>query len=425
MAADISHIGYRHTWGGQEPFGVRADDRFHHVYVIGKTGTGKTTLLRNLLLDDIYSGRGVGLIDPHGDLAESLLDYIPSSRVNDVVYFDPADIDYPPALNILHPNDGEPPGLVASGIVGALKAAWSDSWGPRMEYILYAALAALAECQNTTVLGVQRMLSDQQYRRWVLRQVGDPMVRAFWVNEFELYDPRFMREVIAPIQNKVGQLLMSRSIRNVIGQVRSRISIRRVIDERRIFIGNLSKGRLGEDKSNLLGAMLVSQFQSAAMGRADVPEHERSDFLLFVDEFQNFSSDSFASILSELRKYRLGLVLSHQYIAQLNDRIRDAVFGNVGTLISFRVGESDAERLSREYGDVYPAGHFTALANFQVCARVIERGEAREPFTASTLDLHLPRTDQREQILRRSRQRYAAPRAAVEARIGRWFRSWQ
>lgn len=293
----ISYIGHRLNWGEESLFGIQRDDRRHHLHVIGKSGSGKTTLLQNLIVQDIEAGHGVGVIDPHGDLAETLLDLIPPRRTDDVVYFDPADRDYPIALNLLKFKTS--PHLVASGIVGAFKNIWRDSWGPRLEYILYAAVAALVDCENATLLGAQRMLSDDKYRAWVVRQVKDPMVRSFWTNEFGGYDKKFLQEAIAPIQNKVGQLFMAAPIRNILGQVRSRVDTRFMMDEGRIFIGNLSKGRLGEDKSNLLGALLATQFQLAAMSRADIPEEHRRDFFLYIDEFQNFTSDSFSSMLSE------------------------------------------------------------------------------------------------------------------------------
>lgn len=249
---EIAYIGTRPTWGDEEPFGIRRTDRRQHLYVIGKTGSGKTTMLRNLIIQDIHAGHGVGLIDPHGDLAHDLLDQIPSWRREDVVYFDPADRDFPIGFNLFDSVSEEYRPLVASGIVGIFKSIWRDSWGPRLEYILYATVAALLDCENTSLLGIPRMLSDAQYRSWVVKQIKDPMVRAFWVNEFDSYDRKFAQEAIAPIQNKVGQLVMSPAIRNILGQVRSKIDFRFMMDNRKIFIANLSKGRLGEDKANLL-----------------------------------------------------------------------------------------------------------------------------------------------------------------------------
>jgi hypothetical protein len=343
--SDIAYIGIREVWEGTEPFGLLPGDRRQHVYAVGKTGTGKTTLLRNLLLQDIANGHGVGLIDPHGDLASELLDVIPPARSDDLVYFDPSDFDHPIGLNLFEQVAPQNRHLIASGIVGAFKGIWKDSWGPRLEYLLYASTAALLECENVSLLGVQRMLVGESYRRWVVRQVRDPLLRAFWQREFAAYDKRFLAEVLAPVQNKVGQLLLAAPLRNILGQIRSGIDVRFMMARGRIFIANQAKGRLGEDKANLLGALLVTQFQLAAMARSDMPEASRCDFYLYVDEFQNFTTESFASILSEARKYRLNLTLSHQYMGQLRPEIRDAVFGNVGTLIAFRVGHADGKIL--------------------------------------------------------------------------------
>jgi len=414
-------IGWRQQWGGTTPFGLSRADRRHHLYLIGKTGAGKTTLLRNLIIQDIEAGEGVGVIDPHGDLASELLDFIPPWRTDHVVYFNPADQEYPIAFNLLRAVTPDSRHLVASGIVGALKSIWRDSWGPRLEYILYAACAALLECENVSILGVQRMLSDARYRDWVVRQVQDPAVRAFWLQEFGRYDKRFLQEVIAPVQNKVGQLLMAPPIRNIFGQVQSKIDPRFMMDHRRILIANLSKGRLGEDKANLLGALLVTQFQRAAMERADTPEHERVDFFLHLDEFHNFSTDSFASILAEARKYRLSLTLSHQYVDQLRDEVRDAVFGNVGSLIAFRVGETDATRLEREYGGGFTARQFADLGNHEICAKLLMDGTHREPFLGTTFPPISPKYQRRDTIIRRSRERYGTPRPLVEERIRRWL----
>jgi hypothetical protein len=413
-------IGEREVWGQNHSFGISGVDRRNHCYVLGKTGTGKTTLLRNLILQDIEAGCGVGVIDPHGDLASEILDFIPKRRIEDVVYFDPADPEYSVGFNIFESDRDAH--LVASGVVGAMKAIWRESWGPRLEYILYATVAALLECENVSLLGVQRMLIDSRYRVWVVKQIKDPMVRSFWINEFENYDHRFMQEVIAPIQNKVGQILMSPKLRNVLGQVKSKIDPRFMMDNRRIFIANLSKGRLGEDKSNLMGALLVSQFQVAAMSRVDIPEDTRQDFHLYVDEFQSFASDSFASILSEARKYRLCLTLSHQYIDQLRPEIREAVFGNVGSAITFRTGERDSEVLERELGSAYTASQLTQLGKHEVCAKVLVSGINDEPFLGKTFPPHGKRHGRKETIIRRSREKYGIKKSIVEGRIEQWLR---
>src|SRR5258706_2102959 len=367
-------VGKRLAWDGEQLFGMLPHDRRQHTYVLGKTGTGKSSLIRNVLIQDLHAGLGVGLIDPHGDLAAEILEHVPPDRTDDVVYFNPADLDHPIGLNLFAASDPDGRHRVASGIVTAFKSIWRDSWGPRLEYILHAAAAALLECENTSLLGLPRMLVDADYRTWVLRQVQDPVVTSFWRDEFANYDPRFMREAIAPVQNKVGQLLMSPVIRNVLGQVRNRIDIRYLMDHRKVFIANLSKGRLGEDKANLLGALLVTQFQHAAMGRAEIPEEERTDFHLVIDEFQNFTTDSFISILSESRKYRLCLLLAHQYLYQLPHGIADAVFGNCGTLIAFRVGEKDAAILSREFGGHYDPSLYSTLDNHRVCVKLLADG---------------------------------------------------
>lgn len=420
---DEVYIGNRIHWGTNTPCFIRAPDRRHHLYTIGQTGVGKSTLLRNLILQDIYLGHGIGLIDPHGDLAEDILDQIPSSRVNDVVYFDPSDREYPIGLNLLHEVPPDKRHLVASGVVSAFRSIWGDSWGPRMEYILHASVAALLDCQNASILGIQRMLVDPTYRHWVVKQVKDPAVRAFWTLEFPNYDKRFAAEAIAPIQNKVGQLVMAPPIRNIFGQVGSAIDARFMMDEGRIFIASLSKGRLGHDKANLLGAICMTLFQLAAMERADTPEDKRRDFFLYADEFHNFSTDTFASVLSEARKYRLGLTLSHQYVAQLPENIRDAIFGNVGTLVSFRVGEADAEVLSRHFGGSYVPRHFTELSNHTTCVKLLHEGDYGEPFIAQTLPPIDLGHHRRESIIRTSRQRYGTPRQLVEDRIKRWLTS--
>ena len=416
------YIGQRDTWGGEPAlFELGASDRRYHVYIIGKTGVGKTTLIRNIIVQHIAAGHGVGLIDPHGDLADELLDHIPPWRADHLVHFNPSDLDYPVGLNLLANVPPDERHLVASGIISAFKSIWRDSWGPRLEYILYNALAALLECPNTTLLGVNRLLTDATYRRWVINQVRDPFVRAFWTEEYESYDPRFQREAIAPIQNKLGQFILNPVIRNILGQTRNRVSFPFIMDNERIFIANLAKGALGHDKSSLLGCLLTSQFQIAAMQRVNRPENERKDFYLFIDEFQNFTTDAFASILSEARKYRLCLTLSHQYIEQLPLPTRQAVFGNVATLISFRVGHTDAEVLKKEFGPSYATQHFVDLDQYEVLIKTLNEGIPTEPFRGKSLPPIENPVGRRAKLVNHARQRYSTPRAAIENKLWRWM----
>lgn len=421
-ATDEILLGFRSdAWTGDHPFGISQADRRQHVYVIGKSGTGKTTLLRNAILQDIGAGRGVGVIDPHGDLSVDILNHIPGTRVKDVVYFDPSDSEFPIGFNLVGRVPAEKRHLVASGVVSVFRGIWPDSWGPRLEYILYAAVAALLECQNVSLMGIPRMFWDEKYRDWVIRQVKDPMVRSFWLHEFAKYDRKFIQEAVAPIQNKVGQLLMSPQLRNILGQVKNRVHARDIMDRGQIFIANLSKGKIGPDKANLCGALWVTQFQLAAMSRADTPESDRRDFHLFVDEFQSFVSDSFVSILSEARKYRLSLTLSNQYIDQLKPEIRNAVVGNVGSTIAFRVGHRDAEILEREFGDAFTASQFMALSNGEVYAKILTNGRDAEPFLARTFPPQGTYCGRLERIVNRSRANFSTARDKIEKRLIAWL----
>lgn len=421
MKEEITYIGHRHGWGTDSLFGIQTEDARHHTYIIGKTGSGKTTLLRNMIFQHLYNGSGLALLDPHGDLAEELLDHFPPSRADDLVYFNPGDLEFPIGLNLLANVPKDSRHLVASGIVGAFKSIWRDSWGPRMEYILYNALAALLDCQNTSLLGVNRMLTDADYRAWVIQQIEDPFVRSFWADEYAGYDARFVREAIAPIQNKIGQFLMNPPIRNILGQVKSKIDFRFMMDTGRVFIANLSKGKLGADKANLLGSLLATQFQLAAMSRTDTPEAERRDFHLFIDEFHNFTSDSFAAILAEARKYRLCLTLSHQYLDQLSPQVRQAVFGNAGTIVSFRTGHTDAELLAREFANTFVPGQFVELDRYQIFIRLLENGIASTPFPAKTLPALSNWHNRRKKLIAASRTRYASSRHSFERKLERWM----
>lgn len=414
-------IGERHDWGDPRVFGISTEDERQHVYILGKTGSGKTTLLHNLILQHILRGDGVGLIDPHGDLADGLLECIPPSRANHLCRFCPGDVEFPVGLNLIGDVPRDQRHLVASGAVSSFRSIWRDSWGPRMEYILYNAICSLLDCRNATLLGINRLLVDPTYRARVVRQVRDPYIRSFWQDEFESYDLRFRREAIAPIQNKIGQFVLNPVIRNILGQTRRKLSIPFVMDNRRVFIANLSKGFLGHEKANLLGSLLVTQFQLAAMERAKRPESDRPDFFLFIDEFQNFSTDAFASILAEARKYHLSLTLSHQYIDQLQTPVRQAVFGNVGTLIAFRVGYSDAEVLEREFNNTFAPEVLSDLDRYEAVVKLLENGTNRTPFRARMLPPMLAKGGRSEQLIENSRRRFGTPRQVIEEKLERWM----
>ncbi len=420
MEEEIALFAETNFRGARKRFGIKTDDRRRHMYIIGKTGMGKTTTLENLIISDIRAGRGVGVVDPHGDLAEKILDFIPSSRINDVIYFNPADLDWPIAFNILEAIDPKYKHLVASGMMSVFKKIWQDLWSARMEYILNNTILALLDYPGSTMLGINRMLADRDYRKKVLTKVKDPVVKAFWVDEFARYNERFATEAIAPIQNKVGQFLSTSIIRNIVGQVKSTIDMREIMDNQKIFIMNLAKGRIGEDASALLGGMLVTRLQLAAMGRVDIPEPDRKDFYLYVDEFQNFATLSFANILSEARKYRLNLILAHQYIEQLAEEVAAAVFGNVGTIVAFRVGAADAEVLEKEFTPTFTAEDLVNLTKYDTYMKLMINGVASLPFSASGLPPVTGETGNRDKVIHVSRERYAKPREIIEEKIIRW-----
>jgi hypothetical protein len=416
-------LGKTNFRGSSQEFGIKTADRRRHIYVIGKTGMGKTTLLENMLLSDIRSGKGVAIVDPHGDVAEKVLDFVPSNRTNDVILFDPADRDFPVAFNMLENVDPAYNSIVASGLVGIFKKIYAESWGPRLEHILRNTILALLEYPNTTMLGITRILQDPEYRRRVVKNIQDPMVKSFWVNEFERMEPRMRVEAISPILNKVGQFLASPIIRNIVGQPKSSINLRFAMDNKKIVIVNLSKGKIGEDNSSLLGAMVITKFQLDAMSRANVPEKDRVDFYLYVDEFQNFATESFATILSEARKYKLALTMANQYIAQMPEEVCDAVFGNVGSLVSFQVGFDDAEKIAGQFGgDETMLVDLVALQVGNTYMRLLIDGMPTPVFSMTTFrspELEIE-PGRREKILKFCHERYSASREDVEDKIKRW-----
>ncbi|MEN9582730.1 MAG: hypothetical protein RL641_684 [Candidatus Parcubacteria bacterium] len=405
-------------------FGIKAKDRTRHTYVIGKTGMGKSTLLENMAAQDIMNGEGMAFMDPHGSAAEKLLEYVPEERVKDVVYFAPFDTDFPISFNILESVDADKRHLVSSGLMSVFKKIWADQWSARMEYILNNILLALLEYPNATLLGVNRMLADKDYRKAVVDNVKDPSVKSFWIDEFAKYGDRYMQEAGAAIQNKVGQFATNPVIRNIIGQPTSSFDIRKMMDEKKILIINLSKGRIGEQNANLLGGILITKIYLAAMSRADVSNEAMKrlpHFYLFVDEFQSFASDSFADILSEARKYHLSLTIAHQYVEQMSEAVQAAVFGNVGTMIIFRVGATDAEIFEKEFAPQFTAEDIVNLGIFQTYMRLMIDGVGSKPFSAVTMaPIPIPHRSFKDEITASSRASFALARPLVEEAIAKW-----
>ena len=406
------------------PFGIKRRDRSRHMYVVGKTGMGKSTLLENMAIQDIRNGEGMAFIDPHGKTAELLLDYIPEERMKDVLYFAPFDMEYPISFNVMEDVGVDRRHLVVNGLMSTFEKIWEDMWSARMAYILNNTLLALLEYQGSTLLGINRMLSDKEYRKLVVANIKDPSVKSFWVDEFGKYTDKYAAEATPAIQNKVGQFTSNPLIRNIIGQTVSSFDIRKIMDERKIMIINLSKGRVGEGNANLLGSMLITKIYLAAMSRADASEaalHKLPNFYLYVDEFQSFANKSFADILSEARKYKLNLTITHQYIEQMEEEVRDAVFGNVGTMVTFRVGAFDAEVLEKEFAPQFTAEDLVNLGIYQVYLKLMIDGVGSQPFSATTLPpLERPAVSLRERVIESSRAIFAAPRSKVEEAIKLW-----
>jgi type IV secretory pathway TraG/TraD family ATPase VirD4 len=401
----------------RKKIGIKEKNRRGHIYVIGKTGTGKSSLLGNMAISDIEGGNGIALIDPHGDLAEFLLKHIPQERLKDVIYFNPGDLDYPIAFNPLEKIHPDFHHLVVSGLISVFRKIWSEFWGPRLEHILRHALYTLLEYPDSTLLDVPRLLTEKEFRFKVINSIANPHIKAFWLNEFEKYSAWLKTEAVAPILNKMGQFLTSLPLRNVIGQSKNRFHIDEAMDEGKILIVNLAKGKLGEDNSSLLGSMLVTEIYLSALRRARIPEAKRRAFYLYVDEFYTFITLSFADILSEARKYGLNLVLAHQYINQLHEKVSAAIFGNVGTIISFRVGSDDAEFLAKEFKPTFNESDLVNLPNYNIYLKLMVNGITSLPFSATTLPFPGNQISNPEEIIENSRIKYCRKRKEVEDEI--------
>lgn len=405
-------------------FGIKSQDRSKHVYVIGKSGMGKSTLLENMAVQDIQNGHGLAFVDPHGGTAEKLLEYIPEERIKDVVYFAPFDMEYPVAFNIMEDVGVEKRHLVVNGLMSVFEKIWEDAWSARMAYILQNTLLALLEYPEATLLAVNRMYTDKEFRNQVVANVTDVSVKNFWTQEYAKYTDKYVQEATPAIQNKIGQFAGNPLIRNIIGQSKSSFDVRKIMDEKKIMIVNLSKGRVGEGNARLLGSMLITKIYLAAMSRADENAStlmKLPPFYLFVDEFQSFADKSFADILSEARKYKLCLTMAHQYIEQMEEEVRDAVFGNVGTMITFRVGAYDAEILEKEFAPVFTAEDLVNLGLRQVYLKLMIDSVTSHPFSATTIPpIPQPPVSYVSEVVEFSRKTYAKPRGEVEKTIVDW-----
>jgi energy-coupling factor transporter ATP-binding protein EcfA2 len=417
----VTYFAATHTRGKRDMFGIRAIDRGKHIYVIGKTGMGKSTMLENMAIQDIQNGEGLAFIDPHGSTAEKLLDFVPHNRIKDVIYFAPFDVDNPVGFNVMEDVGYDKRHLVVSGLMGALKRIWVDAWSARMEYILQNTLLALLEYPGSTLLDVNRMLTNKNFRAAVVEKITDPIVKEFWTVEFQTYTDRYTQEATPAIQNKVGQFVSNPLIRNIVGQSKSTFDLRKIMDDKKIFIVNLSKGRMGETNASLLGSMLTVKIYLAAMSRAEESAARLARlprFYFYVDEFQSMMNEAFADILSESRKYKLALTLANQYIEQMEEKVREAVFGNVGTLVVFRVGPFDAEVLKTVFEPTFTAEDLVELGLGQIYLTLMIDGVGSTPFSAQTIPpIERPAISYKNDVIESSRAHYAVARANVERSV--------
>jgi hypothetical protein len=419
---EILPLGILNFRGKEVKFGIKQKDRLRHIYIIGKTGQGKTTLLENMINFDIQNKNGLAFLDPHGDSVQRILDYIPKERIDDVIYFNPADVNHPIAFNPLEKVSWEHRHLTALSLLSVFKKIWVDTWSARMEYILTNTLLTLLELPNSTLLDVNRLLSDEKFREKVVENLKDEVVKTFWKQEFSKYHLQFRTEAVAPIQNKIGQFITNPLIRNIIGQTESAFNLRKIMDEGKIFLANLSVGAIGEETSRLLGGLLITKFQLSAMSRVDVPEEKRKDFYLYIDEFQNFATESFINILSEARKYHLSLILAHQYLDQVPEEIVKAIFGNVGTFIVFRLGANDAEIFNKEFGYLVKIDDLVNLPSYYIYVKLLIDGKPSNPFLAQTLPpTPKPEISYKDEIINFNHLKYSRRRSLVEGRIAQIF----
>lgn len=423
IEGDVNFFGTTNFRDKEVKFGIKNDqDRMRHMYFVGKTGTGKSTLFENMIIQDIIDGRGCGYIDPHGETIEKILSRIPKNRMNDVVLIDPSNISRPPAINIMECPDPAQKNLLASSILSAFKLQFGYSWGPRLEYLLNFALLTLTEIEGTTLLGITRLLTDKNYRKYILQKTEDPVILKFWNEEYAELEQSFGAEAISPIQNKVGRLLSSTTLRNILGQRNSTIRFDEVMNEKKILLVNLSKGKIGDDNANLMGSLIVNRLTFYAMQRASLMEKDRVPFYLYVDEFQNFATESFVTILSEARKYGLSLHLTHQYTAQLPEPIRDAILGNVGTMIALTLGAQDASTLAPEFMPIFDETDLISQEKYNFYCKLQIEGATSKPFSGRGLPpVYLDDSNYSAEIKAESSEKYGRPKAYVQEKIKIWL----
>ncbi|MBU1016824.1 MAG: DUF87 domain-containing protein [Patescibacteria group bacterium] len=408
-------------------FGIRNDnaDRDRHMYLVGKTGTGKSTIFKNMIIQDMQKGFGVGVIDPHGELVDFVLNNVPDDRIEDVVIFDPSDTEYPVGLNMLECSDPSQKNLMASGLLGAFSKQFGYSWGPRLEYLLNNAILTMLDVPGTTMLGITRLFADKNYQSYIVHKVKDPIIKEYWNKEFKDMkgNQSLITESLSPIQNKVGRFLSSSTIRNILGQRNSTVNLQDIMNNKKIFLVNLSKGKIGEDNAYLLGSLLVSRLFFEVVQRVNLPEEERQPFYLYIDEFQNFASDSFADILSEARKYRLVLHLTHQYTAQLSEPIQNAIFGNVGTTVALTLGAQDAAVLAPEFAPIFEENDLITLEKYHFYVKLMIDAMTSPPFSGASLPPPSKEeyTNNKEKVVEASRRKFGAASADVEAKIKAWI----
>lgn len=419
---DLTILGNTDYRGENVTFGIKKEDKFRHMYIVGKTGTGKSTFISNMVVSDMKAGNGLCLLDPHGELVDTVLEHIPTNRINDVILFDVSDTEFPIGFNLFQADNEDAKNLIASGIVSTFYRLFDTSWGPRLEYILRNVVLSLIDYPNATLMHILRILTDKNFREEVISNIKDGVVLKFRNNEFNKWNDKQREEAVGPITNKVGQFLSSKLVRNIFGQPRTKLNMRKAMDEGKIILVNLSKGKIGEDNANMIGSLLVTKIQIDAMSRADIASHKRRDFYLYIDEFQNFASKSFMTILSEARKYKLSLIVANQYTSQLIPEIKDAIFGNVGTTMAFTVGKDDADIITGQFKELSSVNDLISLPKYTAYMRLMIDGISSDPFSMKTLPISTPEGSLEliDKLRKQSRQRYAMPRIQLEKLMEAW-----